>query len=199
MSDVIERTAEMFRVNTAEHELTILHDDGLYRHIYMGKPGTGFYRYELITWPGHLSVGGDMDHYVFARVEDMFTFFRGHEINPHYWAEKVQDGRERTKSYSDDLFEATVKEELKRLPVPNLNKRQREARAELLERIADGDAYHEYGARELLSDAETAGLFSDTWEWNLQDWDYHFVYCLHAIVAGIKAYDAAKASLVVAR
>jgi hypothetical protein len=190
--DVIERTAKMFALNTAGHELKILHDDGLYRHILMAKPGTGMYRYELITWPGHLSVGGDMDHYVFSRVEDMFTFFRGREINPHYWAEKVQDGRERTREYSEDLFKARVMDELKHMPVPNLTDEQREARAELLERMADGDAYHREGAQELLVDAERGGLFSDTWEWRLEDWGFHFVYCLHAIVAGIKAYDAAK-------
>jgi hypothetical protein len=188
-----ERVAAMFAVNTSEHELTVLHDDGLYRHILMSKPGTGMYRYELITWPGHLSVGGDMDTYVFARVEDMFTFFRGQHINPGYWAEKVQDGRERTRRYSEDLFKARVMDELKNMPVPNLNAQQREARAELLERMADGDAYHQEGALELLTDAERAGLFSDTWEWRLEDWDYHFVYCLHAIVAAIKAYDEAKA------
>jgi hypothetical protein len=199
MSDVIERAARMFAVNTAGHELKILHDEGLYRHIYMGKPGTDLYRYELITWPGHLSVGGGMDHYIFSRVEDMFTFFRGHEINPQYWAEKVKDGPKRTSSYSEDRFKARVMDELKHMPMPNLTDEQREARAELLERIADGDAYHAEGARDLLNDAERAGLFSDTWEWNLQDWDYHFAYCLHAIVAGIKAYDAAKTELAVAR
>jgi hypothetical protein len=193
--DVIERTAKMFAVNTAGHELTILHDDGLYRHIRMGKPDTGLYRYELITWPGHLAVGGDMDYYVFSRVLDMFTFFRGREINPHYWSEKVKDGgRERTREHSEDAFKARVMEELKHLPAPNLTTEQREARAELLERMADGDAHHPETARELLADAERAGLFSDTWEWNFADWDYHFVYCLHAIVAGIKAYDEAKAA-----
>ncbi|HEX5772226.1 MAG TPA: hypothetical protein VFY11_14800 [Nocardioidaceae bacterium] len=192
MSDVIERTAKMFAVNTAGHQLTILHDDGLYRHVRFGRPDTGLYRYELVTWPGHLAVGGDIDSYTFARVDDMFTFFRGQRINPSYWAEKVQDGRERTREYSESMFKVRVMDELKHMPVPNLTDELREARAELLERMADGDAHHPEGARELLNDAERAGLFSDTWEWSLQDWDYHFVYCLHAIVATIKAYDAAK-------
>lgn len=190
-----ERVAAQFAGNTAEHRLTILHDDGVYRHIIMAKPSTGLYRYELITWPGHLAVGGDMDTYVFARVQDMFTFFRGHKVNPSYWAEKVQDGRERTSSYSEDLFKACVMDELKRMPVPNLNDKQREARAELLERMTDGDAHHLEGARELLTDAERGGLFSDTWEWRLEDWDWHFLYCLNAIVAGIAAYDTAKAEI----
>jgi hypothetical protein len=191
--DVIQDTAKMFAVNTSGHQLEILRDDGLYRHIRMVRPDTWMYRYELITWPGHLAVGGDMDYYVFSRVEDMFTFFRGQNVNPSYWAEKVKDGgRDRTRKHSEDAFKARVMDELKHMPVPNLSPEQREARAELLERMADGDAHWPEGAREMLTDAERAGLFSDTWEWNFGDWDFHFVYCLHAIVAGIKAYDEAK-------
>ena len=59
MDDVNERAAKMFAVNTAKHQLTILHNDGLYRHVRFGRPDTSLYRYELVTWPGHLSVGGD--------------------------------------------------------------------------------------------------------------------------------------------
>ncbi len=77
MTSTEQRVAKVFALNTADHELTTLHDDGIYRHILMSKPGTGLYRYELITWPGHLAISGDLDSYVFARVDDMFTFFRG--------------------------------------------------------------------------------------------------------------------------
>src|SRR5690348_12248442 len=88
---VEDQVAAQFADNTAEHELTILHGDGLYRHIRMQKPGTGMYHYDLVTWPGYLAISGDLDSYVFSRVRDMFTFFRGRGINPSYWAEKVQD------------------------------------------------------------------------------------------------------------
>jgi hypothetical protein len=189
-----ERVAATFAGNTTEHQLTILHDDGPYRHILMAKPGTGLYRYELITWPGHLAVGGDMDTYVFARVQDMFTFFRGGRVNPMYWGEKVQDGRERIKAFSEDVFKRLVKEQIGELVEKDLTEEQLEARAEILERVEDGDGYYEDAARQILSDGEQAGLLSDTWEWSLSDWDWHFLYCLNAIVAGIAAYDAAKAA-----
>jgi hypothetical protein len=35
--------------------------------------------------------------------------------------------------------------------------------------------------------------FFDTWEWDLSDWDWTFLWCLHAIVRGIAAYDAERA------
>jgi hypothetical protein len=47
------------------------------------------------------------------------------------------------------------------------------------------------GARQLLGELENIGLVSGTWEWGLTDWDYHFVWCLHAIAWGIQQYDNA--------
>lgn len=103
---------ERFTAETTKHQLAVLHDDGLYRHLRFKAPGSGFYWFDLVTWPGYLSFGGDMDGYVFSRVPDMFTFFRDQRngINPHYWAEKVTDGRDRTKTYSEDRFRQLVTE-----------------------------------------------------------------------------------------
>jgi len=67
---------------------------------------------------------------------------------------------------------------------------------EIWEVIEDHQHYgigsgYEDGARELLRELETLGVVSDTWEWNLTDWDYHFLHNLHAIAWGIEQYDAA--------
>jgi hypothetical protein len=195
MSDIEARVAKMFALSTGEHELTILHDDGAYRHIVMAKPGTGLYRYELITWPGHLAVSGDLDGYMFSRIDDMFAFFRGNAVNPHYWSEKVKDDHRRTNSYSEDIFQQLVNERLADLDDEDLDDAQRGTRDEIIERLKYGDGAHEETAREILRDGEQARLWSDTCEWNLHDWNWTFLYCLHAIVAGIAAYDKAKAQL----
>jgi hypothetical protein len=80
-----------FIKDTAEHEMTILHNDGLYRHLRFKKPGTRFYWFDLITWPGYLTIAGDMGTFTFERTEDMLTFFRGAgDINPQYWSEKIR-------------------------------------------------------------------------------------------------------------
>ncbi len=193
-TEIEKKVAAQFEGNAAEHELTVLHDDGLYRHIRMAKPGTWMYRYDLITWPGHLAISGDLDSYVFTRVEDMFTFFRNQEVNPTYWAEKVKDGRERTKAYSQEKFEPAIGERFTNINERTLTDEQRHTLAELRERVKDG-AYYSEEARDILDDGERAGLLSDTWEMSLSDWDWHFLYCLNAIVAGIKAYDEARAGL----
>jgi hypothetical protein len=56
---------------------------------------------------------------------------------------------------------------------------------------ADGWLAHEDGARQLLKELEQIGLVSGTWEWDLTDWDFHFVWCLNAISWGIQQYDRA--------
>jgi hypothetical protein len=103
-----------FDRDVAEHQLTILHDDGLYRHLRCQRPNTEIGHFDVITWPGHLHIGGNRDGFTFRRLPNMFEFFRPSagwnlaRINPDYWAEKITDGRERAKVYSSDLYEEAV-------------------------------------------------------------------------------------------
>lgn len=108
--------AEAFARDAADHELTVLHDDGLYRHLRFvrmvtekdgSRKPTSFYWFDLITWPGCLAINGDMEGYTFSRVTDMFEFFRGHEPNPQYWAEKLRASSS-VKAYSEDVFRQHV-------------------------------------------------------------------------------------------
>ncbi len=108
--------ADRFKNDVNDHELTVLHDDGLYRHIRCRSPKNSFYWFDLITWPGYLAFVGDGTAFTFARLPDMFEFFRGSawdgQPNLSYWAEKVRSDRESLREYSIDLFAARVAEEL---------------------------------------------------------------------------------------
>lgn len=78
-----------------DHQLTVLRDDGLYRHLSFGRPGSNSYRFDLVTWPGYLCVTGDCGTWTFSRIPDMFDFFSMKNtavINPGYWAEKICAG-----------------------------------------------------------------------------------------------------------
>lgn len=183
-------------VTDRPHEMTVLHDDGLYRHLRFKSPDRGSYWFDLITWPGCLTVRGDLDtSYTFACATNMFGFFRGNShkgsINPYYWAQKLDAGTGSVKTYSEELFKQIVVEQLaefaERDPMLALT-----AKAEIL---ADEDIYHEDGARSLLSEWERRGVFSDTWEWDLRDFDWSFLWACHAIVWGIAQYDQARASV----
>lgn len=115
-SPVLDAT-ERFAADTREHELHVLHDDGLYRHLRCKRPDDYFYGFDIVTWPGYLAYVGDMGDYLFSRVRDMFEFFASgtslyeHRINPSYWAEKIQGGGERpAESFSERAYQRVVHE-----------------------------------------------------------------------------------------
>ena len=123
LADTPEAAArERFVHDTSTHELSVLRDEGEYRHLRFKAPDHGFYYFDLVTWPGHLVICGDAGDYHFSRTRDMFEFFeprgsRGgfddveYGINAHYWGEKLQGaraGRESAMSYSRDALRAHV-------------------------------------------------------------------------------------------
>lgn len=110
-----------FLLDTTFHRLEIIRDDGLYRHLRMKQPGTSCYYYDIITWPGYLTVTGDMGTWTFSRIADMFNFFGAWEgvINTHYWSEKLEAGagcssRELlAKEYNHEAFCRSLKESMR--------------------------------------------------------------------------------------
>ena len=119
-------TEERFLADVSKHEMTVIRDDGVSRHIRFSIPGTGCMHFDLITWPGCLCYTGDMGTYVFQRTTDMFEFFRtdreysrkrGRElsINLGYWTEKLiavdgSRGGGKVKEFDDDKFKAVINE-----------------------------------------------------------------------------------------
>jgi hypothetical protein len=71
----VAKSRERFEQETAEHEMTVLRDDGLYRHLRFQRPGTSIYWFDLVTWPGRLVICGDCGDLMFSRLRDMFEFF----------------------------------------------------------------------------------------------------------------------------
>jgi hypothetical protein len=55
-----------------------------------------------------------------------------------------------------------------------------------------GELQDEHEAHRRLSDFEHAGLrINDSWEWDLREYDFRFLWCCWAIVWGIERYRAA--------
>ena len=117
-------TEERFLRDVAHHELIVIRDDGVNRHLRFKQPGTGNMHFDLITWPGILCYTGDMGTYVFQRTSDMFDFFRqdrkynlsrGRQlsINLGYWTEKLIaiDGSRnggKVKEFDDEQFKRVI-------------------------------------------------------------------------------------------
>lgn len=182
-------------LNDVQHlEMTILRDEDVHRHVRFKQPGTTTYMFDLITWPGHLCYSGDMGTYVFSRIEDMFAFFRNAPrdclkgslyINPGYWSEKVlaADKHGKIEEYVEEIARRRLLAEL------------REGVEDKAERREIYDAVsvcldNEHDAREVFAEH-----FSDSWEWDLSDFTYSFIWCCYALTWGIQQYDAAKAEV----
>lgn len=119
MSNEYAESKARFLREAAQHRMTVLHHDGLYRHLRFADPrsGYGFYWFELITTPNTLIFRGDGESYVFSRVEDMFKFFRtglardgSIHVNPQYWSEKLTSDRDSVTKYDREIVERQVKE-----------------------------------------------------------------------------------------
>jgi hypothetical protein len=106
------RAAAQFEQMVERHEMTILLDEGLYRHVRFRRPDELGYWFDLVTWPGYLAINGDLiSGYTFARIEDMFNFFAGDHINPMYWAEKITCPKTETRVYDPDRFDPATMDE----------------------------------------------------------------------------------------
>jgi hypothetical protein len=201
-AEEVKHVAKRFAGECGNHQMTVLHDDGLYRHLrFTAREGYSYW-FDLITWPGSLTFNGDMGTWVFSRVEDMFDFFGGSYVNYDYWGEKVRAGQ--TKAYCEELFKQLVTEHAQELI--DSGDQPAALMAAINEDIFEEDYSYETGARQLLDEfrfmppaAEgiVSGLefqFADTWEWGFRTYTVHYLYACHAIQWGIGQYRSAKSA-----
>jgi hypothetical protein len=196
--------AEEFLRDVAAHSMAVLLDTGMYRHLRFQQPRNSNMWFDLVTWPGVLTIHGDMGTWTFSRVQDMFTFFRDAKlrINKDYWAEKLQHGthggRDGAKVWDEDLFKEQL---LAQLENHDMQPEDRECvvqalRDEVLSRDGKYDlvlAARDFSCRIPSRESERHGQFTfDSCELpDGKEYAYHFVWCLYAIVWGIQQYDAA--------
>ncbi|MFE2930665.1 hypothetical protein [Streptomyces sp. NPDC059278] len=190
--------AARFKRDTATHEMTVKHKDGLYRHLRFASPERGsFDAFELITWPYNLVVkAGWTFHFDIDATPDMLALFRNTafsgEINPSYWQEKVRAGRDEIEGFCEDLFEQQVKQHV--VEAIRSGDAPRGIGREVTRDIFEwGDISHEAGARaELEAFSYEGWTFGETWEWKFADYTPGFLWSCHAIRHGITVYDAAQ-------
>lgn len=207
---------ESFRRDIAGHTMTVIRDDGVNRHIRFSDNGSSVYRFDLITWPGHLCYTGDMGTYVFQRLEDMFEFFRHDRenerlhINVGYWTEKLvavdgNRGGGKIKAYNEEKFKAVINEYRvnwmrEGRDTSYLNKEQRRSLWDAIEDevigvMSDGEHYAYQAANEFSwkhPETDDHYEFRDFWEHDCTEYTHSIIWCLYALAWGIKVYDEAK-------
>lgn len=196
-----------FLRDVANHKLTIIRSEGLYRHLRFSRPGSSCMYFDLITWPGHLCYTGDMGTYVFQRISDMLEFFRRDSpddlpINPSYWSEKViaVDGGRHPGGvfeYDHSKFLTAVNEYLTDWLEGLSEEHQAELREEVQESVLrwadDHDEYGNYSRVHEFS-TEVGGnkyQFTDFFERSTRRFTDRYIWCCRAMVWGIGKYDEA--------
>lgn len=191
-----------FLRDVRDHKMTIEHDEGVFRSLRFGRPQSSIYYFRLNTWPGHLSISGDAGSYTFARLHDMFEFFRCDRkpgsINESYWSEKLVavDKHSGATQLDEDAYVKAIRSEFAQhisgMSLSDAKKAVREARWDNLfdapsdEREAVEKAM---GWRCPVTDEHP---FNDFWEHRLTEASYRLVWCMRAIAWGIKRYDLHK-------
>ena len=209
-------TEQSFRQDVAWHQLRVLRDDGVYRHIRLRRPETVNMSFELITWPGSLCFTGDMGTFVFERLEDMFQFFRSDKpvddpirVNLGYWSEKLVavDGQRTggtAKEWSEEKFRRSVREQIvtwwrdhRKLGAAGRRELREEVESDIMFYIGDDQdgrramqAAYDFTARV----RGTEFRFIDLFERDFTDYTQRFVWCCCALVWAIRVYDAHRAA-----
>jgi hypothetical protein len=184
-----------FADDTSAHRMTVLLDQGLYRHLRFADPASNFSWFEIITVPGLLTINGDMGTFTFSREKDMFPLFRRADggINAHYWAEKIVASSDPAKAYSAKVFAETIRQDAEgQLDAADIEGDQRTAAlAELQDDVLSVADEGEHEAFRALSDFRHELLdFTDAWDHVFTEYNFRYLWNLHAIVHGITEYTA---------
>lgn len=203
---------QRFERDVADHVMTIVRDDGVDRHIrFRNKDGDFAYWFDIVTWHNTMVVRGDHGTYVFARLPDMFEFFRDRckdpsrlYINTSYWREQLQAvscdgyGKGGAQAFSAESFERHVKQriddyfETRSITDERRAELMYDIQRDVLDYICDGDRSGAFHLLDRFHDKDFPHLFDDCWEWRCEEYDYHFIWCLYAVAWAIRQYDAAK-------
>jgi hypothetical protein len=199
--------AAQFKRDTANHQMTVLFEQGLYRHLRFESPDGSGYRFDLHTSPNRLMFHGEPGTYVFSvwPTADLFKVFSessvGDRPNFGYWREKLAAWCEAPIQFSNELFDAQVAHELAEAESdwPGVTADWKEKTEGFL---AVYDTSNEQGARYATYDFSYLHGDADPWEqqfkfsdcarWVLDDYDWRYLWACHAALFGIAQYDAAR-------
>ena len=194
-----ELTKEQFLNDVKNHEMTIIKEEGVFRHIRFKQPDSCNRYFDLITFPGLLLYTGDMGTYVFSRINDMFRFFRDekNELSPNfdYWAEKCiardNSGRRSIRDFDIDVFkECVISDTLEYLEKSSVEELTEDEMDEI-EHLLDCD--NEIDAITEMRDHHSYIIpLADFWENDFTSLSYGYMWCCYAIQWGIMRYDKNK-------
>lgn len=215
MQDICAR----FTKDTANHQLQVLHDDGVCRHLRLKAPGTMCMHFDLVTWPGYLCYTGDMGTFVFTRVFDMLEFFRKSRradgtfsIDHGYWAEKCegQDKGDGLREFDPQAFKREITEQRRRLFVNYAEFMDADMRRDFWDELEEVKRSANDGEHATYAAVQDWGfeinkpsrwghgnerIHIDTDDFpSCKQYTMRFLWCCQALAWGVEQYDQHKAA-----
>lgn len=199
-----------FLSDVKSHEMTIVRDDGLNRHLRFRNPERGAYWFDLITWDGYLCISGDCGTYVFRRIPDMFNFFIMSEsdfnndpnkklnINTGYWEGKCEAFSRHggIKEFNPELFELNIKDWFDEyFEDGNHDEFKEDCWDEITLALFGFSKSEEYDAIRKAVEFEhldSGFTMQDFWEVKCQEYTFSYIWNCYAIVWGILKYREVK-------
>lgn len=174
-----DRVAKTTKNRLKDHKLTVLKEDGLYRHYRCNQPGSYINGFDIITWPGSLTYTGGMGTYVFQRIPDMISFVERSCMSFGYMEEKcvAADRIDGIKQFYPELIE----EEFQQLKLNHDKEDYNYIRLkDKIEAVRE-----EFSNYENPDDALRVGIENELWDSadapDFKDYNFHFLFCLHAL------------------
>lgn len=175
-----------FERDTRNHVLDVLHDSGDYKHLRWGRPKSSSYLIWVVTYPGGLTVFGDLGTFAFKRGLDLFRAHAGND----YRAEKCTAGA--VWEWDQEAFQQRLDEY-----TPQWLKHCEAAdRPDLFRQIAEcKNAVSESDGMYLLT--SMADMFdlntTDFWEGGFKRLSFSFEFICLAVATMAAEYDKRKA------
>jgi hypothetical protein len=213
-------STESFLADVSRHELEVLRDDGLYRHLrFWNRTSCGQrssdMMFDVLTSPGLLVYSGDMGTFAFRRIDDMLVFFRrgaanGMEnIDKRYWAEKcVSEGRhgDGVHEFDPQAFKREISNQRRRMLVEHGRSLRPDQRQDLWDSLGDvidaandGEgaaiaAAQDWGHDNPTSNGRRLCISTDDFP-DCKRFTQRFAWCCYALVWAVNRYDVHKADL----
>ncbi|MFJ9378880.1 hypothetical protein [Streptomyces sp. NPDC101455] len=180
--------------------MTVLRDEGMYRHLHFDFPRASWKWCEVLTWPGSLILNGGLGSWLFlATGEDLIEMLRpsasSQRVDPLYWEGKLAPGSGTARTYSPDRATAYIRETACGLAsdFPGL---AQDVDTDILDGRPATDLSTEGGLRAALAAFEELhgctyeGLHFPVQSWDLERFDVWFLLSCVVLPWAVEQYDA---------
>nr|WP_233109105.1 hypothetical protein [Streptomyces sp. 14R-10] len=195
----ITKAQEQFASEAEGAGVSVLKDDGVYRHLRIHLPRASWKWCEVVTWPGALTLNGGLGCWTFTvPEEDPLGLFRpnphSERVNPLYWEGKLAPGS-KARVYSTSRATAYIRQDVAEAAddFPGL---AGDVDSDLLDGSPCVDLSTEGGLRAALAAFEEMhGATYEGWRFPVESWDLKrfdpwFVLSCVVLPWAVEQYDA---------